>query len=448
MIKTISRKLGVNKLKDRSKVVATNAAISLLLKGFSIAISFVFVPLYLNSIGQRQYGIILTITSISNFISFFDIGIGNGLRSKLGKALADGDTVLGRQYVSTSYFYVSIFFCCVFLVYCAVSPFIHWFKVLNISINEIHQLNTWVFVVITLFVIRFILQLIGPILLADQKSFINDSIQFSTSLITIICCFALKALGYLNFYSLLIITCAAPIVVLILYSVTLFTTKYKMLVPSVSYVNHGIRKDLLSLGFKFFIIQIVALIIFSTTNILIAQLFNIAEVTRYNIAYKYFNITVIVFSILMSPLWGAFTHAWHQNDKKWISKNVKYYALLALAFSVVNILQFFIYPFFIRIWLKQDLPITTLLVAGFILYNFVYCYNNICSHFLASIGEINRQVYAAVLGGALNIPLTIYLAKYTSFGLAAILFANIICLLPSTLITTIHTIQLLKNKAE
>jgi O-antigen/teichoic acid export membrane protein len=205
---------------------------------------------------------------------------------------------------------------------------------------------------------------------------------------------------------------------------------------------------LLSLGFKFFLIQIVALIIFSTTNILIAQLFNIAEVTRYNIAYKYYNITVMVFSILMSPLWGAFTHAWYQNDKKWILKNVKYYALLAFAFSIINILQFFIYPFFIRIWLKQDLPITTLLVAGFILYNFVYCYNNILSHFLASIGAINRQVYAAVLGGILNIPLTIYLAKYTSFGLAAILFANIICLLPSTLVTSIQTIQLLKNKVE
>ncbi|MDB5060294.1 MAG: polysaccharide biosynthesis protein, partial [Mucilaginibacter sp.] len=356
--------------------------------------------------------------------------------------------LLGRQYVSTSYFYVSIFFSCVFLVYCAVSPFIQWFKILNISINEIHQLNRWVFVVITLFTIRFILQLIGPILMANQKSFINDSIQFSTSLLTIICCFALKAFGYLNFYSLLIITCAAPIVVLILYSVTLFTVKYRWLIPSFSFVNHDIRKDLLSLGFKFFLIQIVALIIFSTTNILIAQLFNIAEVTRYNIAYKYFNLTVMIFSILMSPLWGAFTHAWYQNDKKWIVKNVKYYTLLALAFSVVNILQFFIYPFFIKIWLKQDLVITNLLVAGFIFYNFVYCYNNIHSHLLASIGEINRQVYVAVLGGVLNIPLTIYLAKYTSFGLAAILFANVICLLPSTLVTTIQTIQLLKNKAE
>ncbi len=60
-------------------------------------------PIYLGAVGQRQYGIILTITSISNFISFFDVGIGNGLRVKLGKAIADNDLLLGKKYVSTTH---------------------------------------------------------------------------------------------------------------------------------------------------------------------------------------------------------------------------------------------------------------------------------------------------------------------------------------------------------
>lgn len=445
MIGNVAQKLSFKNLKGRSQVVAKNAIISLMFKGFSILLSFVFVPLYLSSVGQRQYGIILTITSVSNFISFFDVGIGNGLRSKLGKAIANNDKILARKYVSTSYFYVAIFFTCVFILYCIAASWIEWSKILNIPVNEIQNLNSWVFGVIAFFIIRFVIQLVGNVLMADQKSSLNDSIQFSTSLLTIIICLILKQINSLNFYTLLLTTCALPVLVLIIYSIILYSTKYKWLRPSFAYVDHSIRKDLLGLGLKFFLIQIVALTIFSTTNIIIAQLFNIADVTTYNIAFKFYNITVMVFSILMSPLWGAFTNAWYQNDVKWITKNIKYYIGILLLFVLVNLIQYFIYPHFIHIWLKRELVIPGVLVVSFILYNFIFCYNDIFAHFLASIGQVNRQVYAAVAGGVLNIPITIYLAKNTHLGISAILFANIICLLPSTIVTTIQTIQLLKK---
>jgi O-antigen/teichoic acid export membrane protein len=435
-----------SKIGGRSKIVVLNATISLLLKGFSILIGFVFVPIYLNSVGQRQYGIILTITSISSFISFFDIGIGNGLRSKLGKSIADGNKELGRRYVSTAYFYVTTFFSLVFIAYCLVAHWIHWYKILNIPTNEIKDLDKWIFIVLGCFTARFVLQLIGNVLMADQKSFINDSMQFVISLGTLLACLLLKGLNRLDFYSLLVTTCLIPVFVLSLYSIIFFSTKYRWLSPKISFIDHHVRKDLLSLGFKFFIIQIVSLVIFSTTNILIAQLFNIGEVTRYNIAFKYYNITVMIFTILMSPLWGAFTHAWFQNDLKWIRKNIINFTLIVLGFAVVNILQFFLYPFFIKVWLKQEFAISGALVISFVVYNFFFCFNNILSHFLASIGNVNKQVYAAVAGGIINIPITIYLAKYTNLGLSSILFANIICLLPSTVVTLWQTIKLLSVK--
>jgi O-antigen/teichoic acid export membrane protein len=283
--------------------------------------------------------------------------------------------------------------------------------------------------------------------MADQKSAVNDSIQFAISASTIVVCLVLKAANLLNFYSLLVAMCTLPVIVLSVYTVIYFSKRYKFLRPSLEFVNHEIRKDLLSLGFKFFLIQIVALTIFSTTNILIAQLFNISDVTLYNIAFKYYNVTVILFAILMSPLWGAFTNAWFQGDVKWIVKNIKFYILISFSFLIMNLLQFVCYPFFIQLWLKQDLSIPLLLTISFILYNFIYCYNNIFSHFLASIGEINKQVYAAVIGGIINIPLTIFLARHTQLGLSAILYANVLCLLPSTFVTTLQTIQLIKRKA-
>ncbi len=446
MIQAIAGIFNINSSTSRSKAVVKNAVISLLLKGLSILLSFVFVPLYLGAVGQRQYGIILTITSVSYFISFFDVGIGNGLRSKLGKAIANEDKHLGRQYVSTAYFYVTLLFISFFLVYCFISPFVKWYKILNISVNEIPNLNSLVFIVIAIFSARFVFQLIGTIFMADQRSSLNDSISFTTSVLVVIVCYTLKALHSLSFYSLLITMVSLPLLVLIIYTFISFVTRYKWLRPSLSFVDHDIRKDLLNLGFKFFLIQMVALTIFSTTNILIAQLFDIGEVTRYNIAYKYYNITVMVYSILMSPLWGAFTNAWYKGETKWIIKNFKYYLGIILFFVFINIAQYFIYPYFIHFWLKREMAVPEILAISFILYNIVFCYNDIFAHFLASVGKIDRQVFAAVAGGIINIPITIYLAKYTQLGLSAILFANILCLLPSSVVTTIQTIQLLRPK--
>jgi hypothetical protein len=54
------------------------------------------------------------------WISFFDIGINNGLRNKLTAALAHNDYNLGRKYVSTTYAILFLIFmplmCLLFLV--------------------------------------------------------------------------------------------------------------------------------------------------------------------------------------------------------------------------------------------------------------------------------------------------------------------------------------------
>jgi O-antigen/teichoic acid export membrane protein len=446
MVGNILRLTKFKQLNERSKVVAKNALISLCVKGFTILLGFAYVPLFLSTVGQRKYGILLTIISLSSFVSFFDVGIGKGLRIHLGRAIADNNRDLSKQYVSTSYFYITLLFIGFFLIYLCVSPWVDFYKVFNVSNNEVDHLNTTMMVVIASFAVNFILSLLGTIMQADQKSSTNDFLNFLSNFSSLLLCLVLKWLHLLHFNNLILIMLLLPVFMQLMYSIIYFSTSYKWLRPSLSHVKHSIRKDLLNLGFKYFLIQIVAITIFSTTNILIAQLFNVEDVATYNIGYKYYNVTVMVFSILMSPLWGAFTQAWHQGDIKWISKNLKFYTLLVVALVVVNLAQVFIFPYFIHLWLKRDIAIPGVLAASYIIYNFIFCYNDIFAHFLAGVGKVDRQLYSAIAGGVLNIPVTIYLAKHTDLGLSSILLANVICLLPSSIVTTIHTIQLLRSK--
>ena len=87
----------------RSRKTKLNIVAMLGVKGLSMLISFLYVPLLLNSMDSENYGVWLTLTSLVSWVAIFDIGLGNGLRNKLAEALARNDELLGRKYVSTAY---------------------------------------------------------------------------------------------------------------------------------------------------------------------------------------------------------------------------------------------------------------------------------------------------------------------------------------------------------
>ena len=88
---------------ERSVKAKKQFGYSFIVKAMSIAIGLAFVPLLLNVLDAERYGIWLTISSIITWFTFFDIGLGNGLRNKLAEAIATGKEELARVYVSTTY---------------------------------------------------------------------------------------------------------------------------------------------------------------------------------------------------------------------------------------------------------------------------------------------------------------------------------------------------------
>jgi len=73
---------------QRTLDVKKNVLGSLLIKGVSIGISLLLVPLSIDYINKAQYGVWLTLSSLISWISFFDIGFTHGLRNKFAEAKA------------------------------------------------------------------------------------------------------------------------------------------------------------------------------------------------------------------------------------------------------------------------------------------------------------------------------------------------------------------------
>ena len=167
----------VNKGHDRSVKAKKNILASIFLKGISIAISLILVPITINYINVAQYGIWLTISSIVGWFSFFDIGLTQGLRNKFAKAKAKGDDSLAQIYVSTTYAILAIIFCAIWLIFLLANNFLNWATILKVPKEMQSEISVLAIIVFTYFCMQFVLRIIATIITAVHQPAIASLLE-------------------------------------------------------------------------------------------------------------------------------------------------------------------------------------------------------------------------------------------------------------------------------
>ena len=94
----------------RSVTVKKNIIASFVIKGVSILISLMLVPVTIGYVSAELYGVWLALSSVINWIHFLDLGFSQGLKNKLTEAIANKDWKRGKSLVSTTYIMISLIF--------------------------------------------------------------------------------------------------------------------------------------------------------------------------------------------------------------------------------------------------------------------------------------------------------------------------------------------------
>jgi len=406
------------------------------------------VPMTINYVNPTRYGIWITVFSIVSWLTFLDAGLGNGLKNKFAEALALNDHVKARIYVSTTYGILALIVSAVLILFTVVNPFLNWSGLLNAPQSLRDELNFVVLIVIALFCIRFVLQLIGIILTADQKPAYNNLFSLLSNLISLAVIYVLTLISRGSLLYLALAVSLAPIAVYAAASFYFFRGSYKKFRPSLRYVKFKYSGELMNLGFRFFIIQISSIVLFTTDSLIITHLFGPAEVTNYNIAFRYFSIFVLMFTIIAAPFWPAFTEAYIKQDFIWIKKVVNKLAALWLAMIALIIIAVAAAPLVYRLWIGEEIQIPVLLSVNMGIYTVVYTWTYIFVTFLNGIGKIKLQYMNSILITVINIPLSILLAK--SFGLnsAGVILATSICVGIGAVWTPIQYLKIMRGTAK
>ncbi|MFC4873122.1 MATE family efflux transporter [Negadavirga shengliensis] len=437
----------LHKGKGRTVKARKNILGSILIKGGSIAISLIMVPLTIDYVNPTRYGIWLTLSSIVGWFSFFNIGLTHGLRNKFAEAKAKGDHAAAQMYVSTTYAILTIIFSGVWLVFLFVNPFLDWVSILNVSSEMRSEVSLLAVIVFTYFCLQFVLKIINTLITADQQPAKASLIDLFGQLISLLFIAILVKTTEGSLLKLGVALCLSPILILGIANLIFFRRKYYNYRPKISKIDFKHSKGLFNLGLTFFIIQVAGLIQYQSANIIIAQSFGTYEVTSYNIVYKYFNMLGMAFGIFLSPFWSASTDAYFQNDIGWIRKAIKKYlqliVLLVCGGAVMLIFSDEVY----RIWLRGNVEIDFILSFWGFIFVSTYMFGNVFVNFLNGISALRIQFWASLVSPIIYILVALAMIKYLDMGVYSLFIASLIANFNGIIIAPIqYYLIIYKNK--
>ncbi len=418
-----------------------------ILRGASTAINFILVPLTLHYLNPTKYGIWMTLSSIVGWVIWMDIGLGNGLRNKFAIALAQNDKELARSYVSTTYAFVGLVSILIFLLFWVVQPFISWSGILNAGPTLEHEVSILAAASFSFFCLRLVVGLIGTILIADQRPASSSILEVIASAVLLIAIVLLFKIAPGSLFWLGTCSSGAMALVPLAANIVHFRGRYKDFAPAFRYVNIAHARELMQMGIQFFALQLVGTFLFASSNVVITQLFGPSEVTEYNIANKYFGVPAMVFAIILTPLWSAYTDAYVRGDIPWITMTFKKLRRLFLVLVLVVAVMVACADWVYTIWVGATVRVPFALSLFTAFYVLVIAWNNIFSYFLAGTGKIRLQLLVSAMICIFVIPLVLLLARVSELRSAAVVLATCLVLIPGSVLWPIQTAKIISGRA-
>ena len=395
----------------RSVAIKKNIAGSLFLKGISILVSLQVVPLTINYVNPTQYGIWLTLSSIIAWLGYFDLGFSGGFRNKFAESLATGNDKLAQKYVSTTYAVLGLLFISLFIISIVVDYFLNWGSLLNVDSKYNGELQIVFGLLSCFFCMNIVASIFITMLQADQKPALASLIQTSGQVLAFIVIYIMTKTISGNLTILALAFSGVPCILMIVVSVCFFLYgKYRKYAPNIKSVNFALTKNILGLGWQFFVIMISMLCIYQFINIVLSRVVGPLAVTQYNIAYKYFNIVNMVAVIVLTPFWSAFTDAYVKKDFVWMRNMVKKLEILLVLSLPILIVMTMLSNWAFSWWIGNSVHIPMDLSVSMAIFIFFQIAGSVYMYMINGTGKVRLQ-----------------LLIYLSFAIIAIPIMNVTC---------------------
>lgn len=435
-----------SKQDSRTRLALKNIAASFLLRSFSGIISLMLVPLTLKCLGEYENGVWLTISSMLLWIENFDIGLGNGLRNKLSTYVAHEDWGNAQKAVSTTFVLMFLIMIPIAALLVVGICLIDIHSALNISPTFVPNLKEVMSIGIILFSSTFIMKTIGNIFLGMQLPAVSNFLVTAGHPVILLGTYLMYVNGIHSLLLITVLNLGIPLLIYLLAYPFTFYIKYPRIKPSFRFFDKTMISELMSLGVMFFINQIASSVILLSANILISRWFSPAMVTPYQIAYRYFSLVLLVFTLVCTPVWSATTDAYERGDVCWIKKAIHRICLFLLLIAIGLFAMVCCSETVYQLWIGTDTTISLSITISMAVYIMCLVTSLAFCYILNGLGKLKLQLYCTLLGTVLFFITAPLLTKWIG-NAASLAIATSISLLPNIICNPIQSIKVINGTA-
>lgn len=404
---------------ERERRIALTALTSVIMKVVSTAIPLITIRITYNYLGVEVYGLWSAVTNFFALFSFSDLGLGNGLQTKLSHASGEDDLHLQRELISSTYLILCIIAAIFFIVFLVVYPFIDWASVMNAqSVESIKLAAPVVLIIVLPRILSIPLSLIGRTQLALQEGYNSNLWQIAGSVLTLVYIFV-GAKCDIGKVHLLLGSAIIPVIISVLNMWVYYRIQRPELQFSFKLATQKSSMEMLKLGILFCVLSILTTVGMSMDTFIVAKTCSLSDAASYSIIYKVSIVVSAVLAIFAQPLWGANGEALARGDVSWVKNNTRktsyFLTIITLALSLITIV--FATPVF-KIWIGQDFCFSMSSLIWLCIFQIFQAFISPYFMVLNATGDVKWQIYLFALYTPLALGLKLLFSK--EYGISAI----------------------------
>lgn len=418
---------------SRTRTILLQSGIGLISRFGAIAATLAATPLMLKLLGGQQLGAWLVLLSVFQWITMFDLGIAAGARNEIARAVAVSDDLRVRQAITTGWLYVAVISAVLFLVgalVLAFTPLASWLGHAVFSGVDV-SITLWLIVggACITFALNFIQSAYAAMEKAAAFSLFSLVVNVGFLLLLVLAnTWSVNRMEPIAIMYIIAMICGNTLLI------WQFCRNFSQYMPNRHAINHELSGVIVKFGVRLFVVQLAALVIFTTSRLLTSAWLGPESVVIYDAGFKVFSIVTMVHTLLMSTIWSSFTQAYERGEFGWIRQTLRRLAILMLPLAAACAILAICSPSIIQRWLGSgqvgSVSFYALLAAATVLS----CWSNIYAYLLNGVGETRVQMISAVFAGVINIPATHFFTIVLGMGLPGIVLGTLVSLLPFSIL--------------
>src|SRR5271166_592555 len=391
------------------KAVWSGAAARLL----SSTLTLISLPLAVRYLGAERYGVWATITSTVVWINLLDLGIANTLTNHISRAFALEDRTSAARYFTNALVLTAGVSAIAGTAFASVFPRINWIALFNVSANvHASEVSSTVAAAAALMLLGLPCNL-GSKLLAGYQELHRNNFAVCAGAVASVVGLALGIVLRVSMPVLFVMSAGCLTFASLATLLVTVTWAKPWLLPRPSLIDSRAIRELLTSGSSFFLIQVAAVVVFSSDNLVVSHYLGAAEVTPYSVTWRLVGLAALLQSLIFPALWPAYAEAYARRDYGWMRRT---FALTMKGTVAVNLACVLLLMLFgrtiIRVWAGPTAVPTKPLMLAMGVWVLISGFMSVESCLLAALNRTREQAGLSIIAAVVNIALSIALVRH------------------------------------